>query len=296
MLRTLLFGMHLLAMALLSVVLAEDAALRLVALEKYPIDRLTSADLVPYQRQWLEEGRVSLKGFLLPNVLTQMVNEVKDLPSFRRLQVVRSYGIASPLDAPSEGEEHHPTEALWAQDVFAVAGDQIANSTLIRQLYESDLMANFVAQILGLERLYRYDDRYQDLNVMFTRDGGQRAYHYDASDFIVSVMLQQPDVGGEFEFAPMLRGPNGEENYEKVAQLFRGELPTVVSKAMPGTVTIFNGRRSMHRVRASYGAQTRILAILSYDTQASVNQTRPDLEKNVRLYGERVKLCANKDV
>lgn len=35
-------------------------------------------------------------------------------------------------------------------------------------------------------------------------------------DFIVSVMLQQPDVGGEFEFAPMLRGPNGEENYEKV--------------------------------------------------------------------------------
>lgn len=34
----------------------------------------------------------------------------------------------------------------------------------------------------------------------------------------------------------------------------------------------------MHRVRASYGAQTRILAILSYDTQASVNQTRPDLD------------------
>jgi hypothetical protein len=43
-------------------------------------------------------------------------------------------------------------------------------------------------------------------------------------------------------------------------------------------VTIFNGRRSMHRARASYGARTRILAIFSYDTQASVNQTRPDLE------------------
>jgi hypothetical protein len=28
-------------------------------------------------------------------------------------------------------------------------------------------------------------------------------------------MLQQPEVGGEFEFAPMLRGPNGEENYDK---------------------------------------------------------------------------------
>jgi hypothetical protein len=34
-------------------------------------------------------------------------------------------------------------------------------------------------------------------------------------DFIVTVMLQQPEVGGEFEFAPMLRGPNGEENYDK---------------------------------------------------------------------------------
>ena len=29
-----------------------------MALEKYPIDRLTSADLVPYQRQWLEETRL----------------------------------------------------------------------------------------------------------------------------------------------------------------------------------------------------------------------------------------------
>lgn len=53
-------------------------------------------------------------------------------------------------------------------------------------------------------------------------------------------------------------------------------------------MTIFNGRRSMHRARS---ARTRILAIFSYDTQASVNQTRPDLDKNVRLYGERVKYC-----
>lgn len=270
---------------------ATDAALRLVDLETYPIDHLTSEILAPLQREWLEGGRVSLKGFLTPATVTQMVDEVKDLPSFRRLQVVRSYGIASPQDSPKTGEAEHPTEVLWAQDVFAVAGDQIANSTLLRQLYQSNLFANFVAQVLGLPRLYRYDDRYQDLNVMFTRDGGQRAYHYDASDFIVTVMLQQPEVGGEFEFAPMLRGPNGEENYDKVTQLFQGQLPTIVSRAEPGTVTIFNGRRSMHRARASYGARTRILAIFSYDTQASVNQTRPDLDKNVRLYGERVKYC-----
>lgn len=60
-------------------------------------------------------------------------------------------------------------------------------------------------------------------------------------------------------------------------EVLRGENPyeTLVHGL---EVTIFNGRRSMHRVRASYGAQTRILAILSYDTQASVNQTRPDLD------------------
>lgn len=265
----------------------------MVDLGRYPIhlsDAESTTWIAPLRQQWLEHGRLSLPGFIVEP--GKMVDQVTNLPSYRRLQVVSSYGVASPDDEPAVADvDDHPTRRLWAQDVHAIAGDQIGAQTLLRRFYESPCVTRFVASILGVQSLYRYDDPFQDVNVMITKDGGQRAYHYDASDFVVTLMLQPSTAGGEFEFAPNIRGIN-DEKYDAVSSLFRGEWPTVVSKAQAGTLTLFNGRRSMHRVRASYGPQARIIAVLSYDTRPASNQTRPSVEKNRKLYGDRVILAS----
>ena len=45
-------------------------------------------------------------------------------------------------------------------------------------------------------------------------DGCARAWHYDGSDAVVTLMLQKADEGGEFEFAPFIRGEAlGDERY-----------------------------------------------------------------------------------
>lgn len=53
----------------------------------------------------------------------------------------------------------------------------------------------------------------------YMKDGGSRAWHYDGSDFVVTLMLQPSLAGGEFEWAPFIRGENGEENYDQVRTL-----------------------------------------------------------------------------
>ena len=93
---------------------------------------------------------------------------------------------------------------------------------------------------------------------MYMKDGGSRAWHYDGSDFVVTLLLQQCLHGGEFEWAPFIRGQNGEENFEQVDKLFRGLNSTAkTSRAGAGALALFNGRRSMHRVRAVYGPQIK---------------------------------------
>ena len=136
---------------------------------------------------------------------------------------------------------------------------------------------------------------------MYQRDAGQRSWHYDGSDFVVTLKLQNAEEGGEFEYAPLIRGACNEhgdhdERYDQVAALFAGTYTgdRVVSCSQPGTINIFNGKRSLHRVRAVYGPKTRILSVLSYDTQRAGQQTaftREDrnLAINTRNYGERIR-------
>ena len=58
---------------------------------------------------------------------------------------------------------------------------------------------------------------------MYIKDGGSRAWHYDGSDYVVTLMLQPSEEGGEFEFAPFIRGDKpGDERLEAVKQLFSG--------------------------------------------------------------------------
>eukprot|EP00122_Pirum_gemmata_P003132 Pgem_evm1s2833 len=41
---------------------------------------------------------------------------------------------------------------------------------------------------------------------MYMNDFSARAWHYDNTDFVITLLLQQAKEGGEFEFAPFIRG------------------------------------------------------------------------------------------
>ena len=171
--------------------------------------------------------------------------------------------------------------------MFAVAGDQIPLRALIRKVYDSPLVMRFLAGASGREAMYQMDDEFQNINIMYMYDGCSRAWHYDGTDTVITLLLQKPDEGGEYEFAPFIRGKHrGEENFEEVARLFDGSYHNnIVKDAEAGTLNLFNGVRSLHRVRTVYGPKKRIISILSYHTEPNL---RGSILKNVKLYGERV--------
>jgi hypothetical protein len=163
---------------------------------------------------------------------------------------------------------------LQASAVEVVAYDHIPAHHAVRELYESDELMSFVAGVLGQEKLYRYADPLGALNLAVMREGDQLGWHFDMTDFVVSLALQPSQAGGEFENVQKIRRAD-DENYEDVRSVLLGDAHgrVRVEPMHAGTLMIFNGRTSLHKVTPIVGSTLRIVALLAYDTQSGTDSS-----------------------
>ena len=139
-----------------------------------------------------------------------------------------------------------------------IAYDQIPASSPLRAVYEADELTTFVGAALGVDPIYRQADEIGALNVMLYEPGDELGWHFDNADFVVTLMLQAPAAGGAFEYVPMLRGP-GDDNPQGVASLLGGDRTGVrTMNPDPGTLALFRGHHSPHRVTPVEGPVQRI--------------------------------------
>jgi predicted 2-oxoglutarate/Fe(II)-dependent dioxygenase YbiX len=178
----------------------------------------------------------------------------------------------------------HPRNIVNVSDIGCLADDRIPASSLLRQVYNAAEVRDAIAAILGFDALYPYDDPLGSLNINLQNAGQQLNWHYDNADFVTTILLQESDGGGTFEYCPDLRRPE-DENYEAVGRVLAGDRSAVRTLDIaPGALVLFRGRYSLHRVTPVEGTRPRIIAILSYDTKPGVVLT----EFTRRLFYGRV--------
>src|SRR5262249_53543006 len=149
----------------------------------------------------------------------------------------------------------------------------------MRRLYEWPELTGFVAAILGLDQIFPYADPLGALNLAVMTDGDQLQWHFDQTDFVVSLAVQDADTDSDFEVAPMNLTPD-EEHYDDVARVLSGALDHVVTLPMtPGTLLVFAGRHSLHRVSPIGGSTPRLVGLFGYDTKPGTMSS--DLLKEV---------------
>jgi len=114
--------------------------------------------------------------------------------------------------------------------------------------------------------VHRYADPFGALNLAVMGDGDQLQWHFDQTDFVVSLAIQAAESGGDFEVAPLIRDAE-DEHYPEVARVLDGDRSAVITLPMtPGTLLIFAGRHSLHRVSPVRGTTYRHVGLLAYDT------------------------------
>lgn len=105
-----------------------------------------------------------------------------------------------------------------------IAYDHIPASAPLRRLYESDDMTAFIAAALGKDRLYRSAGPLDALQITTFEPGDELGWHFDRSEFSVTVMYAPADSGGEFVYVPGLRSDQA-PNYDQVAAVLAGTRP-----------------------------------------------------------------------
>ena len=98
--------------------------------------------------------------------------------------------------------------------------------------------------------------------------------HVEAGDSVL--------VYVEFEYRRDLRSET-DPNYEGVARLVQGQDPGIqVRPLAPGTLNVFRGRNTAHRVTPVRGPRERVIAVFSYYDRPGVMFTP---EERVGFYG-----------
>jgi hypothetical protein len=240
-----------------------------VDLARYPVDRLGTAEgreLVARCRAALAaDGACELEGLLRPEAVARMVAESDALAA----EAHRSTGKATPyLELPEAGwPDDHPRRSFNPYTLGAVAYDQMPPANALRRLYEWEPLMSFVGACVGRERLFRYADPLGALNVAVMVDGDELEWHFDQTDFVVSLALRNAERGGDFLYAPRIRSA-ADERYGDVAGVLAGDGAAVRRLPMrPGTLLLFEGRHSMHCVSPISGGTSRLVGLLAYDTK-----------------------------
>lgn len=246
-----------------------------IDLKRYPIDDLASEvgrRLVDRSREELRgKGVCRLEGFITPEATARMAAEAERLVPLNYHSVVEGNAYLEPEDTSLP--EGHPKRLLDKTALGVLAYDQIPEATELRRLYEWDPFMAYLAAALGHERLFRYADPMGALNIAVMKDGDYLRWHFDQTDFVVSIALQSSLEGGEFEYAPRIRA-KGSENYDDVRRVLRGTSDKVERLPMdPGTLILFEGRYSLHRVTPIAGSRTRLVALLGYDAKPGVRSS-----------------------
>ncbi len=256
----------------------------IVDVGRYPLDDLASpagrALVDRCRAELVEVGACELPGFLRPEAVRRAVAEALELKPLAHRSVVIHTIDLKPAEAASDDED--PLVAGYRTAKASLAYELVPTGSILRLIYESDLVSRFIGSALEVDPIYRMADELGAMNIMYHDPGDELAWHFDNADFAVTLMLQPADGGGEFEFVQMLRTPT-DPNPIGVRRLLRGQshgTRTLQGKA--GTLALFRGRLSPHRVTVAEGARPRINAVLSY---APVADARLSTSARALFYG-----------
>jgi hypothetical protein len=244
-----------------------DPAL-LVDLARYPVlapgTEAYRTCVAEARRQLRANGAAEIPGFVSPAGVTALVRDAERLAA--RAHSSGGQGTAY-LEFPDFSlPEDHPRLHFADYRVRAVPYDVTPQDSPLRRLYEWDPLKDLVEAVLDRGPVYRYADPFGALNLAVMGEGDQLQWHFDQTDFVVSLAIQSAESGGDFEVAPRIRNAD-DECYDDVAAVLAGDRSRVETLPMrPGTLLVFEGRYSLHRVSPIAGGRLRHVGLLAYDT------------------------------
>lgn len=237
-----------------------------VDLQTYPIDDLNS----PLRQALTEQCRKELDAVgccRIPNIIrAESIERMRQEVERQRQGIFWSEDSHNPYMTKDDASlpAKHPRRTFAKRSSGFVNSDVLEQTSDLRAIYSSDVILQFVSDCLGIAPIYRWADPLGCNPYSVMDEGNYFPWHFDGNEFTVSILVQEPESGGEFQYYPDLRTPEN-ENFDEVAAVLQGDHSSVHTLTLhPGDMQIFKGRFSMHRVTPVQGSRSRYIALPTY--------------------------------
>lgn len=253
-------------------------------LDRYPLHRPGEApwkELVERCRKDLaEKGMYNLEGLVRPDAVERAMAEIRPVMETLAFVHKRSHNIYFRKEVPGLSPDHPALRTVNTIN-HTVCSDQIPQSVPM-WIYEWPHFAVFLAATMNKPALFTMRDPLARMNVMSYGEGEALNWHFDRSEYTTTLLLQSPSGGGAFEYRSNLRSES-DPNYDGVARLLEGKDPEVKQLALSaGTLNVFAGKNTLHRVTPCKGPKARYIAVFSYYERPGVMFSR---EEQIGFYG-----------
>jgi len=268
----------------------ETEAADLIRLDLYPIDGPSS----PHMEGIIARAKADLdrqQFCVLPEFITEsaraaMAAESVDVMPQAHVNRSRRTCFLNQNPSPDRAADH-PMNVFFDARFHIIAFDQFDREGPNVRFYGWEPIRRMIAGIVGIETLYMNADPYQPSVVIGIGDGDTSPWHFDRGNaFTVTLMLQEPEIGGAFEIAPEI-WPGDESDPAELLEVLheRGGDRVHQVKRVPASLVIFRGNRSVHRVTEAKGERMRLMSVMSYEDRPGV-VGRPEV--NASVFGPRV--------
>ncbi|GAA1953916.1 hypothetical protein GCM10009754_24050 [Amycolatopsis minnesotensis] len=227
------------------------------------------------------DGCSVLRDFVRPALLDVLRAECAELAPSAHFdsEIVNAYNIATDTPLP----EGHPGRMTMERGNAFVARDRIPAGAIVQRLYTSAVFRRFVADCFELPLVHELADPLSGLVLNVVEPGMSHPWHFDVNEFTVSMLTQDSETGGAFEYCPNIRSAEA-ENFDDVRSVLDGDGGRLVRELTlrPGDLQLFKGRYSLHRVTAVHGTTARHSAIFAYSERQGVIGS---VERTRQLFG-----------
>ena len=239
---------------------------QLLDLDRFPLDAPAGACaralLERCRSELRHDGMFNLSGLVRPEALRRCVAEVEPVLETFAFTHSREHNIYFDDEIRSLEGNHSALRRLRTVN-HTICGDQIPES-LITRIYEWEPLIDFVAAAMERPSLHPMADPLARINVMAYHVGDVLNWHFDRAEFTTTILLQAPLSGGRFQYRRALRSDSN-PNYEGVGRFLAGDYRDASTLALaPGSLNVFKGRHTAHRVTPVEGNRPRIVAVFSY--------------------------------
>lgn len=257
----------------------------LIDVGRYPLhlpDHPARAEALTRARRQLDaNGCAVLPDLLRPEGLRRLRQEFLSL---RHTTHYSTSAINPYFSTPDPTEpDDHPVNIFTEKSSGFIPGDAWPSGSPTAAVYRWPALLAFLAEALEVPSLHCYADPLACLTINVMDPGQQFAWHYDTNDFAVTLLVDEADEGGLFQYAPNIRTADNEP-FAEVADVLRGRSDAVRTLDLrAGDLQVFRGRYSVHQVsRVAATSQPRHAAIFAYTTDSGVIGR---LERTRQLFG-----------